>query len=205
MAGKFEYVDLEDFWVESVNDVDFSIFDVEMWQLMTDGQSQNAAHRAPIVVDGKRYIYQHGEDPEVGYLYTSPDNANQVVVRQHIDPTNLVLNLRAAMVNDQIQITGYLLSGHPMLQVVFPANKRIFAQDVIKQVREVCGERYGITVDRVKVIASGTNKPLRVSDGIIWKPAGCRRRYVFKPLNRVKGKTFIGFMMLRKFFLPNNS
>ena len=114
MADEFEYVDLEDFWVDSVEEIDFNLFEQEMWQLMTERQSQNAARHAPLIVDGARYIYQHGAEPEVGFLYTSPDNANQLIVRKHMEPPKLVLNLHAAMVGENIVITGYLLSGQPM-------------------------------------------------------------------------------------------
>ena len=202
MADEFEYVDLADFWVENLEQVDYNLFDAEMWQPMTVHQSQNAARKVPFIMDGMRFIYQEGDDPEVGYLYTSQDNATQLIVRKHLDPPNLVLNLHADMVDGVIRIAANLLSGETMLHVQFSANKRIAAKQVIKRVREVGSQEYGLAMNNIKVIASARNKPLRVSDGLLWKPEGCRRKYVFKPLKRITGKTFVGFKILRQFFLP---
>ena len=138
MADEFEYVNLDDFLVEGLDEVDFGLFEAEMWQPMTDHQSRNATRKVPLIVDGMRFIYQDGDDPDVGYLYTSQDNATQIIVRKHLDPPNLVLNLHADMVDGAIQIAGLLFSGEIMLHVQFPANKRITAQQVINRVREVC-------------------------------------------------------------------
>ena len=201
MADHFEYVQLEDFMVQSLDEVDFQLFDPDEWQALSPRQQQRASRRGPLVVDGVRYLFEDGDDEEIGYLYSSPGVFQQIIVRKHLPAPNLVLCLHASLVQANIRIVACLLSGNAALTIEIPAGRTIMARDVITRVREACAREFGLATKQVRMIASQSGQPFRASDGLVWKPAGSRR-YVFKPKHRINSKSPVGLCALRKHFLP---